>query len=103
MKNKVLPTFIATCVLILLLSINAIGLMKAFFFVGLYFFLYYETLMGEKSSYSIWLSALLKAHCCYGCRLHNVRKELGVWVIHLLSHPLYLSVGITFTYPLQTK
>jgi hypothetical protein len=53
-------SFIATCVLILFLSIPVIGLMKSFFFVGFYFFLYYETLIGEKSSYSIWLSALLK-------------------------------------------
>ncbi|MBN3554044.1 hypothetical protein JYA63_07210 [Fictibacillus nanhaiensis] len=60
MKNKVLPTFITTCVLILFLSINMISLFKSLFFVGLYFFLYYETLIGEKPSYIIWLSALLK-------------------------------------------
>ncbi|MGM0807100.1 MAG: hypothetical protein ACQET8_20390 [Bacillota bacterium] len=60
MNSKVFPTFIATCVLILFLSINTIGLFKSLFFVGLYYFMYYETLIGEKSSYSIWLSALLK-------------------------------------------
>ncbi|ANC77490.1 hypothetical protein ABE65_012055 [Fictibacillus phosphorivorans] len=60
MKNKVLPTFIATCVLILFLSMNTFGLLKSLFFVGLYFFMYYETLIGEKKRITIWLFALLK-------------------------------------------
>ncbi|MED1865802.1 hypothetical protein P4V41_20275 [Fictibacillus nanhaiensis] len=60
MKNKVLPTFIATCMLILLLSLNIVGLLISLFFVGLYFFMYYETLIGEKMRFPIFLFALLK-------------------------------------------
>jgi hypothetical protein len=60
MKNKVLPTFIATCVLILFLSMNTFGLLRSLFLVGVYFFMYYETLIREKTRITIFLFALLK-------------------------------------------